>query len=201
MRTTLLRAAGLSVALAWSPLLRPQAPPAPPPVADAQEAYAKLCAGCHGADARGSQQGPGLAGNPGVGRRSAQNLRSVIRRGIPAAGMPPFDLPDAMLDAIAALVKSLNAPAADSTVPGDRTAGKEFFFGKGQCGSCHMVYGAGEPVGPDLSNVARELTVDRIRRALLQPGVETTPGYGLATVRLRDGSTLRGFIRGRTRFD
>jgi PQQ-dependent dehydrogenase (methanol/ethanol family) len=125
----------------------------------------------------------------------------VILKGIPAAGMPPFPLPDATVDALVALLKSLNAPAADSKVAGDRAAGKEFFFGKGQCATCHMVYGAGEPVGPDLSNVARELTVDQIRQALLQPGAQIAPGYALATIRLRDGSTLRGFVRNRTRFD
>ena len=64
-----------------------------------------------------------------------------------------------------------------------------------------MVYGAGEPIGPDLSNVARELTVDQIRQALLQPSAQTTSGYALVTVRLRDGRTLRGFVRSRTRFD
>jgi PQQ-dependent dehydrogenase (methanol/ethanol family) len=172
-----------------------------PSAADAQETYARLCAGCHGADAHGSQQGPGLAGNPGVRRRSAQSLRNVILKGIPAAGMPPFPMPDADLDALLALLKSLNAPAADSKVPGDRAAGKEFFFGKGQCSSCHMVYGAGEPIGPDLSNVARELTVDQIRQSLLQPSAQIAAGYGLVTVRLRDGRSLRGFVRNRTRFD
>ena len=144
---------------------------------------------------------PGLPGIPGSRRRSVQNLRNVILSGIPAAGMPPFQLPDATLDALVALVKSLNSPAADSNVPGDREAGKEFFLGKGQCASCHMVYGAGEPIGPDLSNVARELTVDQIRQALLQPSAQITSGYALATVRLRDGRTLRGFVRSRTRFD
>ena len=64
-----------------------------------------------------------------------------------------------------------------------------------------MVYGEGKPIGPDLSNVARELTVDQIRQALLQPSAQIAPGYGLVTVRLRDGGTLRGFARNRTRFD
>ena len=67
--------------------------PAPPSKVDAKIIYAKLCAGCHGADAHGTQQGPGLAGNPAVRRRSAQSLRHLIQNGIPAAGMPSFDLP------------------------------------------------------------------------------------------------------------
>ena len=100
-----------------------QSPPTPSN-ADIKQTYAKLCAGCHGDDARGTQQGPGLAGNPWVRRRSVQSLRNVIRNGIPAAGMPAFDLPAATLDALAALVVSLNASAAESTVPGDRAAGK-----------------------------------------------------------------------------
>jgi putative heme-binding domain-containing protein len=191
----------LFAAVGWSPLQQAQDHQAGSPPADAQENYAKLCAGCHGADAHGSQQGPGLAGNAGVRRRSVQSLRNVILKGIPAAGMPPFALSDAAVDSLVVLLKSLNALAADTTVSGDRAAGKAFFFGQGRCASCHMVYGAGEPVGPDLSNVARELTVDQIRQALLQPSAQITPGYALVTVRIRDGSTVRGFVRNRTRFD
>ena len=40
-----------------------------------------------------------------------------------------------------------------------------------------MVYGEGSPIGPDLSNVARKMTVDEIREALLQPDARITPGY------------------------
>src|SRR5205814_10257609 len=50
---------------------------------DANQVYAKLCAGCHGADAHGTQQGPGLSGNLRLRRRSASRLRSLIRNGIP----------------------------------------------------------------------------------------------------------------------
>lgn len=134
-------------------------------------------------------------------RRSIQNLRNVIRNGIPAAGMPAFDLPAGTIDALANLVASLNASAAESTVPGDRAAGKQFFFGKGQCASCHMVYGEGAPIGPDLSNLARDMTVDQIRDALLQPDLRIAPGYGMVTVKLGDGQTLRGFARSQTSFD
>jgi PQQ-dependent dehydrogenase (methanol/ethanol family) len=178
-----------------------QTPPSAAPVGDIKQTYAKLCSGCHGADALGTQQGPGLAGNPWVRRRSLQSLRNVIRNGVPAAGMPPFDLPSATIDALAAMVVSLNAVAAESTVPGDRKAGSQFFFGKGQCASCHMISGEGAPVGPDLSNIAREMTVDQIREALLQPAARIAPGYELLTLRLRGGGTLRGFERSRTKFD
>src|SRR5947207_12391621 len=110
----------LIAAFVVSPLLAQNLPTQPSGM-DIKQTYAKLCAGCHGADARGTQQGPGLAGNPMVRRRSMQNLRSVILKGIPAAGMPPFDLPGSTVDALATLVASLNASAAETNVPGNRT--------------------------------------------------------------------------------
>ena len=191
---------GVIAALAFSPVLA-QSPPAPSGGGDVRQTYAKLCGGCHGVDALGTQQGPGLAGNLSVRRRSVQSLRNVIRNGIPAAGMPGFDLPAGTVDALATLVVSLNASAAESSVPGDRVAGKEFFIGKGQCASCHMVYGEGSPIGPDLSNLGREMTVAEIRQSLLQPDLRIAPGYGMVTVHLRNGQTLRGFARSRSSFN
>ena len=196
----IVRAAILAAALAHGPWLQAQNPAGAAPAADAKETYAKLCAGCHGADAHGSQQGPGLAGNAAVRRRSVPELAQPDPPGNSSGRHAAVRTAGRHARCPRGLVKSLNMPAADSQVPGDRPAGKEFFFGKGQCASCHMVYGAGEPIGPDLSNVARELTVDQIRQALLQPTAQITPGYALATVHLRDGRTLRGFVRNRTRF-
>ena len=115
--------------------------------------------------------------------------------------MPAFNLSAKELDALATLIHSLNSPAAENTVPGDRAAGKRYFFGKGQCSKCHMVYGGGSAVGPDLSNVAHELTVAEIQRSLRQPSASLTPGYQAVTVRLRNGKTVRGFDRSRSNFE
>ncbi|PYV20452.1 MAG: hypothetical protein DMG24_22715, partial [Acidobacteria bacterium] len=44
-------------------LLFAQNPPAAPPeLARGQKVYAERCVGCHGADFRGTDQGPGLRG-------------------------------------------------------------------------------------------------------------------------------------------
>jgi PQQ-dependent dehydrogenase (methanol/ethanol family) len=115
--------------------------------------------------------------------------------------MPAFDLPTDELDALAALVHSLNAPAAEGPLPGDAKAGERFFFGKGQCTSCHMVQGRGSATGPDLSNAGARLTVEEIRESLLEPGARAAAGYELVSVQLRDGHSLRGFIRSRSNFD
>ncbi|MBL8174226.1 MAG: PQQ-binding-like beta-propeller repeat protein [Bryobacterales bacterium] len=176
------------------PLATPQTP-------DIRPTYDKLCAGCHGLDARGTQQGPGLSGNFRLRRRSNQQLRNIIVKGVPSAGMPPFNLPDAQLDALVALVVSLNTTAAGVPIPGDKAAGQAFFRNQGKCTACHMAQGTGSPIGPDLSNVARELTVDQLRDALLTPSSSIANGYTLATVHLRNGAPIKGFLRNRTRFD
>jgi putative heme-binding domain-containing protein len=167
---------------------------------DAKQTYLKLCSGCHGVDAHGSQQAPGLSDNPNLRGRSVGSLHTLIRNGFPAAGMPPFDLPSPTLDSLGALILSLNSSASETAGPGDRAAGEKFFQGKGQCASCHLVFGKGQPVGPDLSDVGRALTLGQMRAKLLNPGAEITPGYQLVTVHLPDGKTLRGFARSRTNF-
>ncbi len=122
-------------------------------------------------------------------------------KGVPAAGMPGFALPDATVDALVKLVVSLNAVAADVAIAGDKEAGRRYFFGQGKCSGCHMVEGRGAAVGPDLSNVARSLTVDQLRDALVTPSASIASGYGLATVHLADGQAVRGFVRSRSRYD
>ena len=106
----------LIAAFLLSPSLLAQNAPAAASGGDVQQTYAKLCSGCHGDDARGTQQGPGLAGNPWVRRQSPQSLRNVIRNGISAAGMPAFDLPAGTVDALVTMIISLNASAAKSSV-------------------------------------------------------------------------------------
>jgi hypothetical protein len=45
------------------------------------------------------------------------------------------------------------------------------------------------------------MTAEEIHNVLLHPDQHVTAGYGLVTVTLRNGQTLRGFARGRTNFD
>jgi PQQ-dependent dehydrogenase (methanol/ethanol family) len=170
-------------------------------IAAGQESFAKQCAGCHGADARGTDRGPGLSGNRRLRSRSSEQLRAFIRKGSTATGMPSFDLPEGELDALASLLRALNGPAAELAGVGDAAAGKRFFDGAGKCSSCHMVSGAGRAVGPDLSTAGSRMTVDELRSALVEPGAEISPGYSLATVTLKGGGKVRGFVKVRSAFD
>jgi PQQ-dependent dehydrogenase (methanol/ethanol family) len=191
----------VSLAVDAAALVAQNAPTTTSNLTEGTKIYAQRCAGCHGADAHGTDKAPGLAGNQRLRDGSVQDLRDVIRKGVPGSGMPAFDLPPQELDALVALLRSLNAPSAESTVGGDPTAGESFFFGKGQCASCHMIYGAGAALGPDLSNVGREMTVDEIQSKLVNPNSRIAPGYELATAQLRNGNTIRGFVKNRSNFD
>src|SRR5204862_2418079 len=102
----------------------------------------------------------------------------------------------------ASYVRSLNATAFELTPEGDVTAGERFFFGQGKCGSCHGVNGKGNSSGgPDLSNVARRMTLEELETALADPSARIADGYGVANVTLNNGSVLKGFARSRSIHD
>jgi glucose dehydrogenase len=74
-----------------------------------QELFTTRCAPCHGEDARGTAQGPGLAMNPRVAEQTEEQLRAYIQHGNPGAGMPSFsDLPSDDLTVVAKYLRRLN---------------------------------------------------------------------------------------------
>src|SRR5689334_23048201 len=77
--------------------------------AQAPQPFPARCAPCHGDDARGTAQGPGLANNARVAAQSQDQLRDYLTRGNPAAGMPSFAaLPAADLLALARHLRRIN---------------------------------------------------------------------------------------------
>ncbi len=170
-------------------------------IGEGKQLYDAQCQVCHGEDAHGSDRAPELAASRRLRSRSTAQIRETIHKGVPEGGMPAFELPAPKLDALAAYIRALNSPASQNALPGDLATGEQFFFGAGQCASCHMVAGKGKPIGPDLSNTGREMTAPEIERALLKPSATITPGYQLVTVKLRNGEVLRGFARNRSDFD
>jgi PQQ-dependent dehydrogenase (methanol/ethanol family) len=79
-----------------------------------QQFFASRCAACHGEDARGTAQGPGLAMNPRVAEQSEEQLRAYLVRGNPGAGMPSFS--DLAADDLTSLAKFLRRINKDTFV-------------------------------------------------------------------------------------
>ncbi|HEU0119841.1 MAG TPA: PQQ-binding-like beta-propeller repeat protein [Bryobacteraceae bacterium] len=167
---------------------------------DARQSFERNCAVCHG-DGHGTERGPNLADNRRVRSSSFDELRGLIRNGVPARGMPAFPLPPAELEAVTQLVRSFSAPASESHPAGDVAAGERYFFGEGRCANCHMVQGRGKASGPDLSAIGREMTFVELEEAVKQPAATVKTGYQVASVRLKDGRSLRGFARNRSRYN
>jgi PQQ-dependent dehydrogenase (methanol/ethanol family) len=163
------------------------------PAAAQHQQFERLCASCHGPGGSGTDRGPALSGKQSLATRPEKEIEDVIRKGT-ERGMPPFRLPEAELQSLARYIRSLNT-AAETAASGDAAAGERFFFGKGNCSSCHMVHGRGAPNGPDLSGVARQLRPADLALSLDKPGARIAPGWGIVAVQLRDGSRLRGFAR------
>ena len=138
------------------------------------------CAPCHGGDGRGSDRGPNIV--DGASARSKDNIRTIIRKGVPVAGMPAFRLPPGEEADLVGFVYSLTAPAAESGISGNVGNGKNFFWGKGRCGDCHAIQGHGSVMGPDLTSIGRRRTLAELDQSLRQPGA--TPGYQVVRVRL-----------------
>ena len=53
-----------------------------------RQAFVTRCASCHGTDGNGGELGPAIAARAVL--RTDEELRTVLRTGFPAAGMPPF---------------------------------------------------------------------------------------------------------------
>jgi len=115
--------------------------------------------------------------------------------------MPAFKLPPPQLDAVVAYVMSLRSPAADHPAAGDAGVGERYFFGDGQCSSCHTISGRGGVLGPDLSNLARVQKLSRIEQVLRDPSAQITPAFRLVSVRLRSGETIRGLAKNESNYD
>lgn len=133
--------------------------------------------------------------------RSEAELRDLIVKGVPGAGMPGFSLPASELDSVVAFVRGLLAPASSNPAPGDVLAGETFFAGSGQCLRCHMVNGKGSALAPDLSDVGSRRKLREIEAALARPSESIAAGFETVTVKTRDGRTLRGVAKNQSDFD
>ena len=156
--------------------------------------YGERCASCHGQGTTAGGRGPALTGNRRLRGLPDSDVSNIVRNGTPN-GMPPFALPADDLRALTTYLRSLNSSAFDAHPQGDAAAGERLFLGKSQCATCHIALGRGKAIGPDLSNIGRQLTLQELTTSLIDPSATIAAGYGSVHVRLRDGRTLQGFAR------
>jgi mono/diheme cytochrome c family protein len=174
----------------------------PVPPADAvergQKQFVTLCGSCHGANARGDDNGPDLVRSEIVlDDEQGSLIGPVIRQGRPGDGMPAFDLPDAQVQDLAAFLRertqaaiNRNSYRLQDLLTGDPKAGQAFFNGAGGCSGCHSPSG-------DLAGLATRFQPAQLQTRFLYPrgGRGGTPAKpSTATVTLRTGSAISGTL-------
>ncbi|MDP9052381.1 MAG: PQQ-binding-like beta-propeller repeat protein [Acidobacteriota bacterium] len=155
--------------------------------------FIRTCALCHGNDGKGTDRAPTMVGSAHLKGMSNAEIATVIQKG--RNRMPAFPLPSADIDRLVRYVRSLNETASGTAVAGDAKAGEAIFYGGGACSACHVVRGRGASNGPDLSNVANRMRLGAMQQVLANPSVNMTAGYTMASVAMKDGTTLRGYLR------
>jgi putative heme-binding domain-containing protein len=82
--------------------------------------------------------------------------------------------------------------AAETQVSGDSAHGQAIFEGKGACLSCHRVGDRGSRLGPNLSDIATQRSVEDLQKALIDPSQEVAAENKLYRVVTRDGREITG---------
>jgi cytochrome c oxidase cbb3-type subunit III len=166
-----------------------------------ESVFATNCSGCHGLDGQGSERAPGIAGSAKMQRLSDEQLGKIVSNGVAGTGMPAFQaLGDDKVRQVVSYLRSLQGKNGPRSLPGDATRGKEIFFGKGECSSCHRIYGAGGFLGPDLSTYGPGVSAQAILDAILTVDRVVPAGYRVAIVTTRDGQRFEGIARNEDNF-
>jgi putative heme-binding domain-containing protein len=108
--------------------------------------------------------------------------------------MPAFPLPENNIWQIATFLRSLSTPAFLVPVSGDVRAGADIYQ-KQNCSSCHMIYGHGGFLGPDLTDIAASRTVKQLRQSILKPADRPIQGFAGVTVTTKDGEHITGIAK------
>jgi cytochrome c oxidase cbb3-type subunit III len=190
------------VAVLWALPVSAQLISRPVPAADAVERGKKefviQCAGCHGSDARGDDNGPDLVRSVIVlDDERGSLIGPVLRKGFPNEGMPAFDLSDAQIQDLAAFLRertqaaiNRNAYPLQNLLTGNAKDGETFFNGAGRCSTCHSATG-------DLAGIASRLQPAQLQTRFLYPrggrgGAPTKPTT--VTVTPRSGPAVSGTL-------
>jgi mono/diheme cytochrome c family protein len=141
-------------------------PAAPEVIARGQTTYVAQCGFCHGEDARGGEGAANLIRSSMVlNDENGELMGTVIRDGLPAQGMPKFDMTAAQISDIASFLHSIRVNGYDGSrnrpatiVVGDAAAGQAYFAKT--CAQCHNALATGRAgaVGLSINSVGGDLT-------------------------------------------
>jgi len=77
---------------------------------------------------------------------------------------------------------------------GNTVKGRDIFFGKGECATCHQVAKEGKVVGPDLTEIGSKLARQALYSAVLDPNAGISHNYENHEVETLDGKIETGIL-------
>src|SRR5215469_12136293 len=169
------------------------------------------CAFCHGLGARGGGRGPDLTRAQKRHGNGDADLFRTINEGVPGTAMPPngatqqgVGMTEEEIWQVITYIRSVQAKSAAASV-GDATHGKELFYGKAACSTCHMISGKGGRLGPDLTTTGSARSLDYLVDSVRSPSKRLAQGiseamkefsqeYETVKVVTADGTKLMGVV-------
>ncbi len=92
---------------------------------------------------------------------------------------------------------------AETLAGGDKRRGQNIFYRNeaAQCVRCHAIFEWGGDAGPVLAGIGSKRTPKELLESLIEPSAKLSPGYGVATLTLKDGTTTAGIVMEETETD
>jgi putative heme-binding domain-containing protein len=166
-----------------------------------KRAYSANCAGCHGLDGKGGERAPDIVTRPQARQLSDAAILQILQNGVPNTSMPSFRFLDAKTRAsLVAHLRTLQGASALAKLPGNAQRGREIFFSKGECASCHMVHGEGGFLASDLGGFANGRSQESVRDSIVSPNRDLDPRRRVVVATLANGVSLEGIARNEDNF-
>ena len=168
--------------------------------ADGQQLFSSSCAPCHGKHGEGAQgQAEGMRppdltlGVFKAGKRD-EDLFRVISDGVRGTEMPSFkSLGVDQIWRLVVFVRTLSV--VTPVLKGNPASGEALFWSKGGCGKCHQMGLRGGRLGPDLTHGGRGSNAQNLKKDIVDPNDDITPGFAVITVVTRDSKKISGLER------
>ena len=162
-------------------------------LADGKATFRSNCAFCHGL-VGGGGRGPALNLGRFLHGSSDDEIKGVIRNGVPGTTMPSFEFEKNELTNLIAYVRSLSSERNNFSSPqlrGDPVSGRKVYERSG-CAGCHKIGNEGSVFGPDLTRIGAGRSAAYIRESIVNPSADIPEDYAGVTVITRDGKRVTG---------
>ncbi|MGO9273339.1 MAG: c-type cytochrome [Terriglobia bacterium] len=162
---------------------------ATPDLGVGKKIFESQCALCHGQNGGGGR-GPSLNHPQLIKAPDDEALRRVISNGIQPEMPGAWQLNEHEVASVAAYVRSLGTIPPEQ-LPGDAARGASVYVARG-CAACHMIAGAGEGIGPELTAIGARRNGAYLRLTLLDPAQSPPEGFAYIAAVTSEGATIRG---------